>query len=510
MKIKVTDGLNIITIGYSDIGSYLKIKRPVSLIWYDCGGSIGQYLCMMPYSVSERQLIRDKITENLYEDFTDRAEELHDILKPLFTLFENGEYSLSYSDGKSKKQVTVTSVNGSSTYDMAWYMFYPQSVNLNLSDELRDDYKKHYHSRGLESYSNDDLTSFTSSQLYDTGHSSVYIATRPFSEIDPEHVNFFEQEIKNGKRPFVILMHAYYMPEYDVSGTFILDGHHKMQAYQNLNIDPPYVIISRDFITVNEPEFDMESLADHLYPWQIKHIIENWDEKEALLPGLLETTTSKLKEYIKHGDYKEFHDNGKLKLEGHYQYDKPEGIITEWFDNGNIKAEKKYNGGMRVGIWRDWFFSGQLKSSAEYNEHGQLNGESSAYFQNGKQRSKYIYKNGNYADGYGFRRWAHTENMEYEFWYKDQILVKKISYADDGRLIRHEIYDLMAKSLISKPIYGNYYFQEDETTEDEATEVETDLGIIREREYPKTNYLLNWRVAILFIFIVIQLLRMCH
>jgi hypothetical protein len=83
MDFEVKNGSNFISIGYSGIGNYLKIRKPVSLVWYDCGGSIAQYLCMMPCSDITRKKLHDTITNSIYQDYTGRVDELYEVLQPL-------------------------------------------------------------------------------------------------------------------------------------------------------------------------------------------------------------------------------------------------------------------------------------------------------------------------------------------------------------------------------------------------------------------------------------------
>lgn len=86
------------------------------------------------------------------------------------------------------------------------------------------------------------------------------------------------EKIQAGDRPFIIIVMAnlYQMEasvETEYSANFILDGHHKLEAYIKLNINPPCLFITREFTSVEKPEFDVESLGSLLYPWQISHIL---------------------------------------------------------------------------------------------------------------------------------------------------------------------------------------------------------------------------------------------
>ncbi|RZM21878.1 MAG: hypothetical protein EOO88_31125, partial [Pedobacter sp.] len=329
MDIQVSDGFNVISIGYNSLGSYYRLKRPVSLLWYDCAGSVGQYLSLVPSSSEEREVLQRRINANLFEDFTGREEELYEILRPLFRLFQNGPYTLTFNNGTVKRIAQVSSGTETRSYEMKWYVVYPEPVDLSKIDEIKEKYRQFRRNNGLEHYG-DGLVGYSSTSVYDWDN-SFYIATRPQSEIDPQRVAFFKEKIEQGERPFVIMMCAFYGPEYDYSGDFILDGHHKLEAYMKLNIDPPMATITRSFNSAEELEFNMESLGSLLYPWQIRHLLDNWDEKDEELPKLMEKNPqSRLRAFVRHGDHKEYHDNGKIKLKGSFNYDQPEGLIFEY------------------------------------------------------------------------------------------------------------------------------------------------------------------------------------
>jgi len=450
MNVPISDGLNVISIGYSGLGSYYRLKRPVSLLWSDCAGSVGQFLSLLPSSPAEREVLHRRINANLFEDFTGREEKLYEVLKPLFRLFQNGQYTLTFDNGTIKQVAQISSGSEIRTYEMKWYTVYPEPVDLSKINEIKKDYERYRHDNGLKQYGYD-LVGYTSKSIYDW-ENSFYIATRPQSEIDHQRVAFFREKIEKGERPFVIMVRAFYGPEYEYSGDFILDGHHKLEAYMELNIDPPMAIITRTFNSVEEPEFDIESLGSLLYPWQVRHILDNWDAKDEQLPKLLQNPDSRLAEFVRHGDHKEYHDNGKIKLKGSFIYDSPEGLILEYYDSGRQKSEKNYHGGKQVGIWKYWLPSGQLRSIQSFNANGQLHGESVSYDTYGGIQSKMNYSDGLQADGYSYGKYGHTGKIDYEFWHKDGMLVEKKSYSDDGGLLQHQRFSTELGQLVDVPV----------------------------------------------------------
>lgn len=242
MNIKISDGLNVVSIGYNRLGSYFRLKRPVSIVWDDCAdGGEGMYLSLIPSSAVEREMMQRTINVNLFEDFTGREGELYVQLKPLFGLLQNGDYQLYFNNGKNKREAVVSSGGKSSTYEIEWDIAYAESVDLSKIEELKKNYKKDRRDTGNVRYT-EGLIGYTTASIY--GYIDEHsIATRPQSEIDPRKVEFFMEKIQKGERPFIIMMAAIYPGEGDFeteySADFILDGHHKLEAYLKLNITPP-------------------------------------------------------------------------------------------------------------------------------------------------------------------------------------------------------------------------------------------------------------------------------
>ena len=66
------------------------------------------------------------------------------------------------------------------------------------------------------------------------------------------------------------------------------------------------------------------------------------------------------------GEYREYYDNGTLKLEMQIKNGSPEGIYVVYFDNKKPKEIRSYKNGLFHGIWRSYHVNGLLISEAEY------------------------------------------------------------------------------------------------------------------------------------------------
>ena len=294
MNFKITDGLNIISIGLSEIGSYFSFNRPISVEWDYYDGSVSKYSTLLPYSENYRKEFRDRIVDNLDKDYSNNIEELYDILKPLFKLFKNGEYSLNYYDGEKNSFFSYKVFNSDEVWHCGWSTIFNQTTNINKTEELRNKYniaknsKKYYES----------ILHYTTEWFY-LGCDKFLLATQSEESLNKERVKYFENEIKNGSRPAVIIFNCELSKQSLYSGNFIIDGHHKILAYRNLNIEPPIIQIKHLPKSRKEVYYDIETLIEYLYPWQIQDIIDHWFEGDKYLAKAIENPNSKIHNFIR-------------------------------------------------------------------------------------------------------------------------------------------------------------------------------------------------------------------
>ena len=307
MKFSVENGTNICSIGLSEIGSYIRFDYPLTVVWNDCRGSVGKYFCVLPYNEEYRKTVQNRINQNLKQDFTENIKGLYNILKPLFPLFKNGNYELQFYNNKNKEFFEYKSSHdnyGKSRYFDLEVVFPFDTTNIWNTNQIIKNHKQFLKEvkKSKEIYPSN-LLDYSTSGIY-PGFVSLY-ATQPIENIDQSRVEYFRNIIKNGERPFAIIFNAYFdQKDYD-SSNFILDGHHKLIAYEKLGIYPPLVTISYRPENVDDVEFDVRKLAETLYPWQLKHIMENWDDKNFLDENAAQDGLNKSKALIKQNSKKE-------------------------------------------------------------------------------------------------------------------------------------------------------------------------------------------------------------
>ena len=112
--------------------------------------------------------------------------------------------------------------------------------------------------------------------------SDFLIFTEPSENIFRERVDFFKNEISKGKRPSaIVLTTEVYSNHIDTEGNnsqidfqtekFVLDGHHKLIAYKELNISPNIILITKKEIAKRDT-FEITELEKYLFKYQKEHI----------------------------------------------------------------------------------------------------------------------------------------------------------------------------------------------------------------------------------------------
>ncbi|MBK7383962.1 MAG: toxin-antitoxin system YwqK family antitoxin [Flavobacteriales bacterium] len=104
---------------------------------------------------------------------------------------------------------------------------------------------------------------------------------------------------------------------------------------------------------------------------------------------------------LRQGQWKEFHPNGKVRLEGNYVDDRKQGIFKEYDALGNLKDMVKYDGGMvdegagemlTVEIKRTFHPNGRVASLGSYSKSGKREGLFKEFSTDGVVSSAKVYK----------------------------------------------------------------------------------------------------------------------
>ncbi len=93
------------------------------------------------------------------------------------------------------------------------------------------------------------------------------------------------------------------------------------------------------------------------------------------------------------GDFREYYDNGTIKLEMQIAGGVPEGTYVVYFENRKPQEIRSYKSGKLHGLWRTYDTAGQLNSEAEY-KNGEKHGTWRIWDELGTLRYEMIYTNG--------------------------------------------------------------------------------------------------------------------
>lgn len=86
---------------------------------------------------------------------------------------------------------------------------------------------------------------------------------------------------------------------------------------------------------------------------------------------------------VRHGDYKEYHENGNIKVSVNYDSGKYHGPYLEFYSNGNIAFETYYNLGIQTGETKLYYKYGQLFREVKLGDNSEYL-DVSEYRLNGK------------------------------------------------------------------------------------------------------------------------------
>ena len=98
--------------------------------------------------------------------------------------------------------------------------------------------------------------------------------------------------------------------------------------------------------------------------------------------------------YARHGVWRWWWSNGKLKAERNYRNGMLYGRSRAWYINGSLRIDETYRKGKLQGKRHLWFSKGGLKSS-QFFKNGILDGKAQRWWWNGKRASSGKYLKGN-------------------------------------------------------------------------------------------------------------------
>lgn len=163
--------------------------------------------------------------------------------------------------------------------------------------------------------------------------------------------------------------------------------------------------------------------------------IENYDTTGKSL-GKIETLNGIL-------NYKSYHYNGVLEVEGVYKNHKREGEWRYYTPSGNLKMLQNFTDGLLNGEAKKYYANGNLEEVVTYDS-SLMHGEYRYYYENGKLQSKSYYQNGELTGE--AVSYYQNDSLKSLGSYAGHIVGRFIAKKPDGKLQNEEFYNVEGTS----------------------------------------------------------------
>jgi hypothetical protein len=260
MDVEILNGKNIIDIIFDDFASCLVVQNPLAVDWPDCTGSVARYFSISDLP-NDQRASHVKMIDKAMAEGTD--EEQMDAVKEFLNLFANGKYSISKYDVKHGTVQVYTN------HQIVYADSVPQ--NERFSGYYYDGY---------------------------SGNNISLISSQSPDKIDKDRVEYYCKLIERGARPTVLIFCVYNASTSTYSSTYVLDGHHKLEAYLKMEADIPLINIVKTEDCVNKTAALLINSHLVLKDFEFQHLFENNDYLQTLNFVENEQLTSFLDSYL--------------------------------------------------------------------------------------------------------------------------------------------------------------------------------------------------------------------
>lgn len=275
-SVKIKDGTGALKLKWNGSLSSLQFNNPLSLHWFDCMGSLGKFFVILPHNEEYREQINAKVIKAINSGEKLDENDLNKLID-ILQLFENANYEIYYEPSYRYE------------IDDSW--------NWEYVGNQRDSSTNPSKFQGLNNSTSEEISKIYSvtESFYD-GNNESLLFTQPLEQIDQTRIKHYEELIQKGLRPTAIIYYGL-LEESGIypdgskwksknqSGLYVIDGHHKLIAYKNLNQTPSLIRIVKRYRTKNDFNLtrnDYEKqIKPRLFKPQIKHIDENCQLKNA-------------------------------------------------------------------------------------------------------------------------------------------------------------------------------------------------------------------------------------
>lgn len=193
------------------------------------------------------------------------------------------------------------------------------------------------------------------------------------------------------------------------------------------------------FLVLSEVYSATESKSAYIKPDSIQSFNEWASELDNELNELNENRRSqlsiglwsgKLRVYKKEGNFKTYHKNDNLEIEGYFKNGKPEGLFKEYYKNGKLRDEGNFKNGKLDGLAKTCYSNGNLFAEENY-EDGKQNGRGKSYYKSGNLQIEANFKDGK-LEGL-LTGYYENGDLKVELTYKDGIAISGYLYDENGK-----------------------------------------------------------------------------
>jgi len=430
-KYQNENGIGLISIKHFGLGDYLLTDKPIAINWYDCHGSAGKYVCLLKHIVGlngEKVIsgVRDVLNSGEETSINDFINETNSFIRIFpkcnlqLTIYDPKVYPEEHSDFHLKFR--------------EWDFVFPECVDKENENLIEGQFLKYFEESVLKSgRATGDIVDFSTSGYYG-GYTDYFVATQPESSLNQNRIEHYENLIKMGKRPYCLIFNT---TANDKDNNYLVDGHHKLQAYKNLKTEPRIIEVSQivDEHYLYDWDSQCEELFNSLYEWQSKHIFDESFKDEKLVNKIIGNPQNPFNRFIKQGYHEELWINGNIKSKANYTNNIEDGLVEYFYESGRPKSIVFFDSGKQIRNIKAWYDSGEiLLNFKEVNK--QKDGIVERFHRNGQLESTDVFENGIPADGTSSIAFNQNGQKTYEAIYLNGQTINRKHFDSNGKIIK--------------------------------------------------------------------------
>ncbi|RNI27184.1 hypothetical protein EFA69_13535 [Rufibacter immobilis] len=314
-KFEITNGKGLLKIRSSEYLDYLEYKSPKIIHWLDSGPSttLCDYLTSLPLSWK----IKKEIDESMNQELLGPPEEINRLaferLEPLLDIFENGKYAI-------------------------FHTYLEENTKLLFSPIIEETIDYHSFYSRYDKFESDDKD-FKANNLLVEPYGRFFWVTATQREINIDRVEHYLEEINAGKKPTAVIFTSFFekgrvnfdgsISEESVRAEYyVIDGHHKLLAYEKAGVAPSTIIICHLPNSLEEILPNLEDLSKVVQPYQFARMVYNLTPTEKLVTNAINGSNELIKNYLNKYSY-------------YSPYSRNKTTNSPGFNNNNIQKVEK-------------------------------------------------------------------------------------------------------------------------------------------------------------------------